>query len=786
MYRMSPGASFTDFLAAGFSVMRKLIIPAVIAVVLVGVALLWILSRTPESRYDSQDDPLLNGAADVAEVPTDSDSATSHDLRRKRSHSELRDAVEATSLAAVPALYGRVSDGYGNPLAGARIYLREGGATGRGGGFGRGGFDERRMRARLLGEAKVVDESALEATTNTAGDYMIPLSQIPAGSYYVLARYEELAPQIESWTRTDVSDELNFALESAGETVTGVVFDTNGEPIAGAFVDAEPEGRFGSVPIADRSETASDGSFRLRVPAGTYQIQAEAIGFRTNSVDDVEAGTEGIELVLGPAGNVRGRVVDAANKPIANAAVAIVRSGRGGFGSRTAMLRLFRNPTATTQTDGAGSFAFSNLPRREYAVLVERENFVPGTKSVLFDEDTNVELGDLVLETAQRLEGVVTDAGGAPVARAFVAVGTAGDEERRFGGRGGRRRGGRGDDEDEEENAAPRPLSPFSLAAATETDGTGKFRFTTLAEGTYNLTVEADDFIVERLEDIALSDNKTRSVTVELDSGAALTGVVTSADDQSPVKDATVRVRVGRRQARDAKTDAEGRYTIGGLTGTTLDDISVDASGFSLELIDSIDVDAEGSTTLDIHLQRAASLRGVVLDDDKNPVYNARVRVIPEAEEASNVAEPEGDRGRGRRDADRFRAMRRRFQQAASVRSGPDGSFHFVEVNAGLTYTVQIEHPEFKDFESERFTVSNAEQVDGLEYVLSRGSALIVYVRDVDGLPLPGTRVSARRVEETAETEAERSGNGEESRRVVATFADGAGAVTGANGVGVW
>jgi len=92
--------------------------------------------------------------------------------------------------------------------------------------------------------------------------------------------------------------------------ITGRVVDSKGQPVD----DVEVTTYGGDGPLRN-AWTRRDGLFELTgLPAGTYKLKAQERAAKHGAiarVEDVEAGTEGLEIVLPALGALEGRVVDA-------------------------------------------------------------------------------------------------------------------------------------------------------------------------------------------------------------------------------------------------------------------------------------------------------------------------------------------------------------------------------------------------------------------------------------------------------------------------------------------
>src|ERR1700730_12055527 len=82
---------------------------------------------------------------------------------------------------------------------------------------------------------------------------------------------------------------LFLATFAQAATVTGSVKSTDGPPLRGAFVQAQNTGTRVLVSVL----TYKDGRYRIEnLPAGKYQVQVKAMGYRAESRTDVSLTAE--------------------------------------------------------------------------------------------------------------------------------------------------------------------------------------------------------------------------------------------------------------------------------------------------------------------------------------------------------------------------------------------------------------------------------------------------------------------------------------------------------------
>ena len=247
-----------------------------------------------------------------------------------------------------------------------------------------------------------------------------------------------------------------------GAAVTGVVVDSRGKPVAGARVwERDVSQPFQLAEEDDKTITDAKGRFTLAaVAAGTYRFHAShpdhAPGSSESHTVDGSKPTSGVRIELAQGGRVAGRVVDKSNAPVAWATVRVgtpagADAGLGVFATRQAV------------AGERGEFELKGLPRQKLLALAISEE--ASSPSVAVDLAAAEERTDVLLrlEVSGRIEGVVVDAAGQPVAEARVTA-----YRDYFAG---------GASED------------FFLRgqAAEATDGEGRFAFRGLVDGPYRL-----------------------------------------------------------------------------------------------------------------------------------------------------------------------------------------------------------------------------------------------------------------------------------------------------------
>ena len=206
-----------------------------------------------------------------------------------------------------------------------------------------------------------------------------------------------------------------IVLEPKGAAVV-IVEDEAGKPVPGASIaahrrsepsrelDVEGDERSGRPP-STMAVTDAKGEAEMSLQPGNWEFRVRAEGFfGVDAVGDagMGIGTPRIPVVLRRGGDLEGRVVDDAGKPVAGATV------------RTNRFRDVDRPPVVTGADG--TFRFRTVQDEEYIVYASKDGWSGGPS-------TAVRAGkpiEIVLRPASTVRGRVLLADGKTPARAFT------------------------------------------------------------------------------------------------------------------------------------------------------------------------------------------------------------------------------------------------------------------------------------------------------------------------------------------------------------------------------
>lgn len=154
--------------------------------------------------------------------------------------------------------------------------------------------------------------------------------------------------------------------------VSGVVRDENGEPVREALIVVDPDS------LSLRTRTGTDGSYRITVPSGRYEVRIVRIGFRPQSQTIVVAGRP-VEL------NIE---LQSVAIPLDTVAVRVSRPGLYGLvvtrgiallphdprPLRGAQIEVINQPYIT-RSGADGRFGIPQLPVGAHAILVTLDRY---------------------------------------------------------------------------------------------------------------------------------------------------------------------------------------------------------------------------------------------------------------------------------------------------------------------------------------------------------------------------------------------------------------------------
>lgn len=349
---------------------RRVVVPVVAVLVLLGGAVAWQLSRSPGPT-----------AGAVSEMETE---------RRRVA------ALDPTFDPAKPSggIAGVVKDAEGRPVTGAIVAATR-----------QRGRDEVPAFSRALPRVAV-----------TGADGRFQLGDVLPGDYGLTATAPVGAPARQSKVAvvSGKTSEVTLTLGSGGVLLTGEVTDVGGGAIGGARALIRSMGLFvrpGDEPAVYQVTADDKGTFRVRLAKGDYDVTVRADGYAP--VRDRAPLTEDRvrRYRLNPAARLSGRVLDRQSRePAAGASVWLRLDRMDSFVDRE------------VASDGDGRFQFDDLAAGGYVVLARVDRRIGITRAVSLGVAQAATEVDVLVEPGRAIRGKVVAEGDKPIAGARVSV----------------------------------------------------------------------------------------------------------------------------------------------------------------------------------------------------------------------------------------------------------------------------------------------------------------------------------------------------------------------------
>ena len=495
---------------------------------------------------------------------------------------------------------------------------------------------------RTRREVPKVDTVFATAEMGDDGEY--EFTGLPLGRYALLTTGDDVyGNAFTALTKRDPEREVKVVLYEGAE-ISGVVRNSVGEGIEGAMVyissnvgpsDRQGMGLFGGVNVqylreahleaydsnndpplesgplgprmspyravlgaASRTKSDLNGNYvlsNLRYRRGDgvsweYQIIARAEGYAPKTMPHVVADTDNWDIVLSQGGTVSGEVVDTdSGQPMPSITVRVASEG---------VVDQFDH--VDVATDDEGRFYVATLSPGEHTAQMIHDELIAKDGAAKFtiregEETTGVRL-DVALGGS--VSGRLYDAN--------TGLGLAGETIR----------------------AWRRDEFYFPVIYSQETDSAGYYSVRGLPAETYYISRDdIDDYPSRERKIVTVRlGEEVPGVDFPLSGRrqfAQVSGTVTDWEG-NPVAQATVEVLPSR---RDTKTQSDGSFTVGGVTPGAESYLLArkPEQGLAHAQVGPLTVPEEGLSTVEIVMEMGASIEGVIVDQNGNPVSGASV-----------------------------------------------------------------------------------------------------------------------------------------------------------------
>ena len=412
-----------------------------------------------------------------------------------------------------------------------------------------------------------------EVRTDDAGRFDFGMRRL--GAYSLAAEASGLTATLEELdlrASRPSPDALRVVMYPCAAAIHGTIRDTAGGVIAGASI-----AQVGASPVSRGADSAADGTYALCVPIGGSYLRLTADGYAARREYANVFGRTRRDFTLAPGTSVSGRVVVAdTGAPVADAIVT-VRSAD----SEPSFIEL----SATSQDDGR--FVVDGLAPGRYGITAHADGL-----ATLLPVDVIAEIGaadDTVVEVSKTFAlagNVVERHTGTPLGDARVDLSSS------------------------RERTA-------TLRAYTAPDGS--FVIDGLVPGDYTPWVDGHTIDEQHQIPIAVADRDVRDVAIVVERLGSISGRVVRGG--KPVHGADVST-----SGAHAKTDVDGTFTLRGLrAGEHRVYAQSDRAGAFTRGPTVTLANREQRTGVEVELELAASVSGVVVDQTDRPVAGAFV-----------------------------------------------------------------------------------------------------------------------------------------------------------------
>lgn len=416
---------------------------------------------------------------------------------------------------------------------------------------------------------------------------------LPLAPFAALAVVLAFVPCVRCGTQEPPADGSSngdgpAATPAARGRLVVMVRNARREPVAGARVQL--------LRVAGNRtrvvETGADGRAVLDALAeGAHALMVEAPGLARATAEARVAQAEGrVEVVLEPGARLAGSVVDDAGAALAGALVRVSRDPEPAGDSLAPWEKI---------TAADGRWVFDTLSPGPLRVDVGAPGFEPTTRAI--DPAATERDVRIVLRRTGAIAGRVLGADRAPAGGAVVVLAGSGVWPAR------------------------------SVTAGAD----GRFTLEGVPGGVYELRATRGDDVATPREGLFLEPGARAEVDLVLEPGATLEGVVIDADSETPLAGAELIVAEDALgfSPRAVRTGPDGTFRFAGLRAMP-HRVSARAEGY----VARVGEERTPGSPQRIGLRRAATLRGMVVDELDHPIAGVLLEVTGTGEGGEAIA----------------------------------------------------------------------------------------------------------------------------------------------------
>ncbi len=456
-----------------------------------------------------------------------------------------------------------------------------------------------------LWDSRARNSLSLVGETSTDASGLFTFDRLPPGNYVVAGQLLDTlftpTKKIVSLLEETVHVEVSLI---EGRRLSGRVVDSQGLPVGSARISLL--GDVASVPGVRQGDsklfvedfllsflnrfiatgiTDSEGAFEFNglVPCD-YRVYVDSppwalVEERITAEDQQEC-----TIVLELGGTLTGEVVDRSGRPIPDMAINVT--------NENAIQNAIFVSRYTVVIGEDGAFHFEGLPPASYRLEVKGEGWRSKVIPGLYFAPGDVQDLQVTIDQGARVQGVVFDPTGFPVGGLEI-------------------------------EARKRPEQRISVPFFAETDEDGRFSFSTLEEGSYQLIVNGPGWFTKRVE----VQTGQESLEIVMSPGPRVYGRVV---DQRGEGIAEVRLILDTNLGEQSRyeTDEQGNFSFL-INAHEKFDLLLIASGYGDARVEVPWVGGDLGTVV---LGNEIHIEGVVRGPNGEPVARARVTAITELE----------------------------------------------------------------------------------------------------------------------------------------------------------